>query len=45
MSKSQAHNNNETISSIDYQEYVQAAMSGNGQASSEKCNPILKASR
>lgn len=35
----------ETISPMDYQECIQAAMSGNGQASSEKCDQILKDSR
>lgn len=41
----QTHNGNETVSSLDYQECIQASISGNGQASSARCDPILKASR
>lgn len=41
----QSHSDNEAVSSLDYQECIQAAISGNGQASSAKCDPILKASR
>lgn len=41
----QTHSDNEAVSSLDYQECIQAAISGNGQASSAKCDPILKASR
>lgn len=44
-SKPQTHSSNETISSLDYQACIQAAMSGNGQASDEKCGKVLKASR
>ena len=41
----QTRSDNETVSSLDYQECIQAAISGNGQASSAKCDPILKAPR
>ncbi|MGO1310445.1 MAG: ChiQ/YbfN family lipoprotein, partial [Kluyvera intermedia] len=41
----QSHSDNEAVSSLDYQECIQAAISGNGQASSAKCDPILKAPR
>lgn len=42
----QAHSSNsETVSPMEYQECIQAAMSGNGQASNEKCDQILKQSR
>ncbi|ENC0771716.1 hypothetical protein ABJ851_003486 [Shigella flexneri] len=36
---------NEPLSPMAYQECIQAAMSGNGQASNEKCDQILKDSR
>lgn len=41
----QTHSSSETISPMAYQECIQAAMSGNGQASNEKCDQILKDSR
>ncbi|EMW0956698.1 ChiQ/YbfN family lipoprotein [Citrobacter freundii] len=41
----QTHSNSETISPMEYQECIQAAMTGNGQAYSEKCDQILKDSR
>ncbi|MGV4199990.1 ChiQ/YbfN family lipoprotein [Citrobacter murliniae] len=44
-SKPQPQSYDETISPMAYQECIQAAMTGNGQASNEKCDEILKASR
>ncbi|EFE09799.1 ChiQ/YbfN family lipoprotein [Citrobacter youngae] len=41
----QTHSSSETISPMDYQECIQAAMTGNGQAYNEKCDQILKDSR
>lgn len=42
---SQPRNAQETISPKDYQECIQAAMDGNGQASTEKCNKVIQDSR
>lgn len=44
-SPQQTSGNRETISPMEYQECIQAAMTGNGQASTEKCDQILKDSR
>lgn len=41
----QTHSSSETISPMEYQECIQAAMTGNGQATNEKCEQILKESR
>lgn len=41
----QTHSSNETISPMEYQECIQAAMTGNGQASNEKCDQVIKDSR
>lgn len=35
----------ENVSPLDYQACIQAAMSGNGQASAEKCDKVLKDTR
>lgn len=40
-----APSSNGVISPMEYQECIQAAMTGNGQASNEKCDQILKATR
>lgn len=39
------HETTETVSPMDYQECIQAAMSGNGQASAEKCDKVVKDTR
>lgn len=44
-SQPQTHTQDESISPMDYQECIQAAMTGNGQASNEKCDEILRKSR
>ncbi|TBL76791.1 hypothetical protein EYY94_04715 [Obesumbacterium proteus] len=41
----QPRSTQETISPKDYQECIQAAMDGNGQASTEKCNKVIQDSR
>ncbi|WP_213133591.1 ChiQ/YbfN family lipoprotein [Citrobacter sp. FP75] len=41
----QIHDSNDPLSPMAYQECIQAAMTGNGQAYNEKCDKILKETR